>query len=109
MAWHSWQPLSQHPLPSARCLPHLLILIHPNNEPGKKTKNSKMRSCFQKIESYCLGLHTQNPDLREVDLKTSPKTGSDKIKMEKQGRNTQKKASCIVQPGLMYGSEHLEK
>ena len=68
-----------------------------------------MRSYFHKIDSYCLGLHTQKPDLREVDLKPSPKRGSDKIKMEKEERNTQKKASCIVQPGLTYGSKHLER
>ena len=68
-----------------------------------------MRSNFQRIVLYCLGLHTQNPGLREVDLEPSPKGGSDKINMQKQGRNTQKKASRIVQPGLTYGSQHLER
>ena len=38
--------------------------------------------------SYCLGLHTQNLRLREVDLEPSPKRGSDKINMLKQGRTT---------------------
>ena len=28
---------------------------------------------------YCLGLHTQNPGLTEVDLEPNPKRGSDKI------------------------------
>ena len=65
-----------------------------------------MRLNFQQIISYCLGLRTQNPGLREVDLETSPKRGSDKINMQKHGRNTQKKASRIVQPGLTYGSQH---
>ena len=37
------------------------------------------------------------------------KRGSDKINMWKQGRNTQKKASRIVQPGLTYGYQHLER
>ena len=59
--------------------------------------------------SYCLGLCTQNPGLSEVDLAPSPKRGNDKIKMLKQGRNTQKKASCIVQPGPTYESQHLER
>ena len=50
-----------------------------------------MRSNFQQIVSYCLGLRTQKPGLREVDLEPSPKRGSDKINMEKQGKKTQKK------------------
>ena len=65
-----------------------------------------MRSNFQQIVSYCVGLRPQNPGLREVDFKPSPKRGSDKINMQKQGRNTQKKASRIVQPGL---TQHLQK
>ena len=65
-----------------------------------------MRSNFQQIVLYCLGLHTQNLGLREVDLEPSPKRGSDKINMQTQGR---KKASRIVQPGLTYGSQHLER
>ena len=47
-----------------------------------------MRFNFQQIASYCLGLHTQNPGLRDVDLEPSPKRGSDKINMLKQGRKT---------------------
>ena len=39
----------------------------------------------------------------------SPKRVSDKINMQKQGRNTKKRASCIVQPGLAYASQHLER
>ena len=54
----------------------------------EKTKNPEMRSNFQQIVVYCLGLHTENPGLREVDLEPSPKRGSDKINMHKQGRNT---------------------
>ena len=68
-----------------------------------------MRSNFQHIVSYCLGIPTQNSGLNEVDLEPSPKRGSDKINMMKQGGNSQKKASRIVQPGLTYGSQHLEK
>ena len=74
-----------------------------------KTKNSEMRSNFQQIVSYCLGLRAQNPRLREVDLEPSPKRGRDKINIWKLGINTQKKASCIIQPGLTYGSQHLER
>ena len=101
-------PLSQHPLPPARHQPHLLIpSAQTMNQ--EKTKNPEMRSNFQQIISYCLGLHTQNPGLREVDLEPSPERGSDKINMQKQERNTQKRASRIVQLGLTYGSQHLER
>ena len=75
----------------------------------ERTKNPEMRSNFQQIISYCLGLRTQNSGLTEVDLKPSPKRGSDKINMHNQWRDTQKKASHILQPGLTYGSQHLER
>ena len=45
----------------------------------EETKNSEKRSNSQQIESYCLGLHTQNPGPREVDLEPSPKRGGGKI------------------------------
>ena len=51
-----------------------------------------MASNSQQIELYCLGLHTQNPGLREADLEPSPKRGSDKINMLKQGRNIAKES-----------------
>ena len=68
-----------------------------------------MRSNFQQIVSYCFGLRAQNPGLKEVDLEPSPKSGSDKINMQKQGRKTQKKANHIVQAGSTYRSQHLER
>ena len=68
-----------------------------------------MRSNFQQILKSWLGLRSLDPRIREVDLEPSPKTGSDKINILKQERNTQKKASGIVQPGLTYGSQHLER
>ena len=45
-----------------------------------------MRLNSKQIIMYCLGLRTQNPGLREVDLEPSPKRGIYKIKMLKQGR-----------------------
>ena len=80
-------PLSQHPLPSARHEPHLLI---PSAEliNEKKAKNLEMRFNSQQIISYCLGWRTQNPGLKEVDLEPSPSRGSDKINMLKWGRKT---------------------
>ena len=99
---------SQHPLPPARHQPHLLI---PSAQTinQDKTKNPEIRSNFQKIVFYFLGLHTQNPVLRQVDLESSPKRGSDKINKQKQGRKTQKNASRIIQYRLTYGSQHLER
>ena len=47
-----------------------------------------MKFNSQQIESYCLGLRTQNPGLREADLEPSPKRGSGKINMLKQGSKT---------------------
>ena len=66
----------------ARHEPHLLI---PSAQTinQKKKKNPEMRFNSQQIVSYCLGLRTQNPGLREVDLEPSPKRGSDKINMLK--------------------------
>ena len=48
-----------------------------------------MRFNFQQSVSYCLGVCAQNPVLREVDLKPSPKRGSDKINMQKQWEKSQ--------------------
>ena len=75
-------PLSQHPLPSARHQPHLLI---PSAQTinQKKAKNPEMRFNSQQMVSYCLGLHTQNPRLRGIDLEPRPQRGSDKINMLK--------------------------
>ena len=75
----------------------------------ERTKNPEMRSNFKQILLYCLGPQTQNQGLREIDLDPRAKKASDKINMWKQGRNTQKKASHIVQPELTYGSQHLER
>ena len=72
-------------------------------------KNPEMRSKFQQIVSYCLGLCTQNPVLQEIDLEPGPKASSDKTIMLKQGRNTQKNSSYIVNPGLTYRSQQLER
>ena len=68
-----------------------------------------MRSNLQQILLYCLGLHTQKQGFREVDLEPSPWRGSDKINMQKQGRNTQNKATRIIQPELTYESQYLER
>ena len=68
-------PWSQHPLPPARHQPWLLI---PSTQTinQKKAKNPEMRFNPKQIVSYCLGLCTENPGLREVDLEPSSKRGS---------------------------------
>ena len=47
---------------------------------------------------YCLGLHTQNPGLREVDLEPSPKRSSDKINRLRPRRKntTENKSYCTA-------------
>ena len=47
-----------------------------------------MKFNSQQIVPYYLGIHKQNPGLREVDLEPSPKRGSGKINMLKEGRKT---------------------
>ena len=82
--------------------------IRPDNQPGKNKKSKNENQ----LPTNCIVLpwpSTQNPGLKEVDFESSPKRGSDKINMQKQERNTQKKASCIVQPRLTYGSQHLQR
>ena len=74
--------MDQHPLPSVRHQPHLLI-PYAQTINQKKAKKPEMRFNSQQIVSYCLGLRTQNPGLREVGLEPSPKRGSDKINMLK--------------------------
>ena len=67
--------LTWHPLPPSRDQPHLSI---PSAQTinQKKTKNPEMKSNSQHTVAYCLGLHIQNPGLKEVDLQPSPKRGS---------------------------------
>ena len=54
----------------ARHQAHLLI---PSAQPinQKKAENPEMRFNSQQMESYCLGLHTENPGLREVVTKST--------------------------------------
>ena len=96
-----------HTLPLARHQPQLLIQSARTINP-EKTKNPEMRSNFKQIVLDCLGQHTQNPGLTEIDLEARPKTGYDKINLQKQKRNSQNKASHIVQPGFTYGSKQLQ-
>ena len=65
----------------------------------EETKNPEKRSNPQPIVLYCLGLNTQNPELREVDYEPSPKRGSGKINRLRPRKKKQQKASCVVQRG----------
>ena len=49
----------------------------------KKAKNQEIRFYSPKIVSYCLGLRTQKPRLKEADLGIIPLIGSEKINMLK--------------------------
>ena len=70
--------MSQYPLSPARNQQHLLM-SSTKTISQKKAKSLEMRFNFQQIVLYCLGVCTQNPGLREIDLEPSPKRGSDKI------------------------------
>ena len=61
-----------------------------------------MRFTSQQITSYCPGLGTQNPGLKEVDLDPSPKRGSDKTNMLKEGRKTaeENKSYCTARTDI---------
>ena len=53
--------------------------IRPISQPWKYKKNPEKSSNYQQIILYCLGLCTENPGLREVDLEPCQKSDSDKI------------------------------
>ena len=95
-------------MPLARHQPHLLIPLAQNNQAGKN-KNPRNEIKLPTNRIVLLSLCTQNPRLRKVDFEPSPMTCSDRINMQKKGRNTQKKASPIVQARLIYGSQQLER
>ena len=81
------------PWSSISCLLQDTTYIHwfhpPKQSSKKKQKKPEKRSNSQQILSYCLGLCTQNPALREVDFEPCPKRGSDKInKLRPRGKNT---------------------
>ena len=101
-------PLSQqHPLPLARHQSHLLIPSAKIINQEKKESRNDIQLPTNRIE-LPWPTYTE-PRAKRRDLEPSPKRCSDKINMLKQGKNTQKKASHIVQPGLTYGSQHLER
>ena len=80
--WDLGQALESASPASCKTPATFIDSIRPIKRP-EKTKNPEMRFNFQQIVSYCLGLHTQNPGLGDVDLEPSPKRGSDKINMLK--------------------------
>ena len=102
---HTWdlvRPFTQHPLPPARHQPYPLT---PTAQTiiEEETKNPEKRSNSQQIISYCFGLCAQNPGLREVHLKPSPKRGSDKINRLRQGRKNTTENSSQTR------TQHLER
>ena len=65
------ETLKSASLPSYKTPATFIDSMHPNNHPGK-SKESR-----DEIQLPINPLHTQNPELREVDLESSPKRGSD--------------------------------
>ena len=91
--------LNQHPLSPARHNPKTFT-SSTQRIIQKETKNPEKRSNFCQVLLYCVGLRTQNPGLREVDLEPSPKRGTGKINRLRQGRKKQHNTSRIVHPVL---------
>ena len=88
--------MSQHPLPHGRHQQHLLIpstkTIYQEKQRTQKrdlTPHKSYRTALAYVKIKTLTLFQGNPQnmqnsgLREVDLKPSPKKGSDKINMPK--------------------------
>ena len=73
--------------------------IHPNIN-QKKSKTPEIWWNSQQIRSYCLGLYTQNPALREVVARS--------ICWNKE-EQPQKKTNCIIEHKLIYVSQHSER
>ena len=85
---HTWdflQALESASPASARHQPHPLITFT-QTIIYEETKIPEKRSSFQQMVWYCLGLHTQNPKLREVELEPSTKRVSDKTNRLRTGR-----------------------
>ena len=99
--------MSQQPLPPARHQRHLLIPSAPNNQPAKNKESGNEIQLSTNLIVLPWPTYTELRAKRGR-LEPSPKRGSGKIDLQKQGRNTQKKASHIVQPGVTYRSQHLE-
>ena len=91
--------MDQHPLPRVRHQPHLLI-PYAQTINQKKAKKPEIRFNSQQIVSYCLGLRTHNPGLREVELEPSPKRGSEKINMLTESRKTAKENKSYCPPWI---------
>ena len=71
-------PLSKHSLSRARHQSYLLIPSTQTSNQEKNPKNPELRSKYQQIVLYCLGLHNrQNLGLREGDLEPISKKGNE--------------------------------
>ena len=84
--WYLMWALGQHPFPPPST--SHIIWFHPPKQSTRKKHIIQKKINSKQIVSYCLGLRTQKPWLREEDLETSPKRGGDKINMLRQGKNT---------------------
>ena len=74
-------------------LPNELILL---------TKKKQRIQISDLTRNKCFGPNTQNPALREVELELSSMRGSDKINMQKQVRDTQRKALYFISSTLYW-------
>ena len=70
----------------------------------------KKKSNSQQIVLHCLGIRTQNPGLKDVDLELSPKRGSDKInRLRPRRKNTTENMSYHNKLDSQTRTQHLER
>ena len=93
------KPFSHHPELPPGHQSHLLI---PSTQTINQEKNKESRNEIQ-IHTNCILLPWP------MYIECSPKASSDKTIVLKQGRNTQKKSSHLIKPGVTHGSQHLKR
>ena len=97
--WDLVQALVSISTASCKTPAPFIDFINPNIN-QEKAKTPKIRWNSQQIKSYCLGLYTQNPALREVVPRSI---------CWKKEEQPQKKTNFIIQPKLIYVFQHLER
>ena len=97
------------PLVSIPCLLQDTCYIYWFNQPKQSPRNKQR--IHKKLNPWqvvcnCLGLHTQNPELKKVHFTSSAKVGSDKSTMLKKGRNTREEKNHRACTNIWFLAGH---